>query len=112
MKIQRYVDYEETHLRDMITEYSFWTMYQINPHSQPPGKFEYLPYLLQTNSDGPNGEMEYPKFYEVKEEYLMIAEDGIFENKTQTPLIDNLYVVMQDLINKHRQRNQEEINKL
>ena len=46
--------------------------------------------------------MEYPKFYEVKEEYLMIAEDGIFENKTQTPLIDNLYVVMQDLINKHR----------
>jgi hypothetical protein len=46
------------------------------------------------------------------EEYLMIAEDGIFESKTQTSLIQNLYKLMQELIRKHKAGNAVELEKL
>jgi hypothetical protein len=48
----------------------------------------------------------------MKEEYLMIAEDGIFENIPQTPLILNLYKLMQELIRKHKAGNSAELLKL
>jgi hypothetical protein len=48
----------------------------------------------------------------LKEEYFLIADDGVFENKIVTPLIKNQKNIMRSLITKEKKANEKTINTL